>query len=72
MSCWVVVAMASRSAFVGWGDVVVIGVGGEGVGVGVGGCVRRGFSVVRSGRALGAALTAVKRWLDVVGGVVFD
>ena len=38
MSCCVVVAMASRSAFVGWGDVVVIGVGGEGVGVGVGGC----------------------------------
>ena len=72
MSCCVVVAMASKSAFVGWGDVVGIGVDGGVAGVVVGGCVRRGFSVVRSGRALGAALTAVWRGLDVVGGVIFD
>lgn len=51
---------------------VVNGVGGEGVGVGVDGWVRLGLSVVRSGLALGAALTAVKRGLEVVGGVILD
>lgn len=38
----------------------------------VGGCPRRGLSVFLSGRALGAALTAVKRVCVVVGGVDVD
>ena len=36
-----------------------VGAGAEVVGVGVGGCPRRDLSVFLSGRAFGAALTAV-------------
>ena len=66
--------MAAKSACVGWAGMVGVGVGGGVAGMAGdvdGGCVRRDFSVVRSGRALGAALTAVWRGLGGVDGFTF-
>ena len=66
--------MAAKSAWVGWVGVFGVGAGGGVAGMAGdvdGGCVRRDFSVVRSGRTLGAALTAVWRGLGVVDGFTF-
>ena len=46
-----------------------VGAGSEVEGVGVGGGARRDLSVFLSGRSLGAALTAVCRGVEEVGGV---